>query len=310
MKKIAVFILSLFMLSGISAQNVKSVGLTDSDVKNWAKNCVSIQKELEKAGIDADEEFSSDMDEKGPAEKILQKYGISKPNSIDKYAMIIQCASILKTESQIDEQTRALLKNMNMDPFAELKENINTKDYDTVAANSKAVLKALEDLEDYTASSAEAAFSSGKYDEDYLSSAYKSLVPDAFDDMTPEEKKLKEEVQKKYNTKKKFKVISSNDGADYIIIQPSDITFKNSSEAEMYAELYTGVSGEWNFCSSCGYLGYQNKPFYTWGSGGVLVYSKFPIDFDTCAPDKFIPDEEVTTAIAKKTVLQMYRYKE
>lgn len=57
----------------------------------------------------------------------------------------------------------------------------------------------------------------------------------------------------------------------------------------------------------CGhaYLGEHNnnKPFYTWGSGGVLYYSKFPIDEDSGAPDKFIPDEEVTPEIAKKNCI-------
>ena len=61
----------------------------------------------------------------------------------------------------------------------------------------------------------------------------------------------------------------------------------------------------------CGYayLGEHNnnKPFYTWGSGGVLYYSKFPIDEDSGAPDKFIPDKEVTPEIAKKLYYRCIR---
>ena len=49
-------IFALFAIFAVSfcvfAQNAKSVGLKDSDVKNWAKNCVTIQKEFEKLGLD------------------------------------------------------------------------------------------------------------------------------------------------------------------------------------------------------------------------------------------------------------------
>ena len=40
------------MAFSLYAQNSKPVGLSDSDVENWAKNSVSIQKEFEKIGID------------------------------------------------------------------------------------------------------------------------------------------------------------------------------------------------------------------------------------------------------------------
>ena len=68
------------MLSAMHAQSAKSVGLSDSDVKNWAKNCVSIQKEFEKLGIDTNDSFTVSASEKQNAETILQKNGISNPN--------------------------------------------------------------------------------------------------------------------------------------------------------------------------------------------------------------------------------------
>ena len=40
-----------------------------------------------------------------------------------------------------------------------------------------------------------------------------------------------------------------------------------------------------------------------------MLLRKILLDEDSGAPDKFIPDEEVTPEIAKKTVLQMYKEK-
>ena len=141
-----------------------------------------------------------------------------------------------------------------------------------------------------------------------------SALGGGYSDYESKEDRAKKEVLKKYDTKKKFKVVKSSDGEEWIIIQPSEITFKNSQEAEIYAENYTGVQGNWSFCSACGYLGgisnKNSKPFYTWVSGGVGCYLTFPIDFDSCAPDKIIEDADVTPEIARKAVLQMYKLNE
>lgn len=147
MKKIFLALISLIMAFSLYAQNSKPVGLSDSDVKNWAKNCVSIQKEFEKIGIDTNDSFTVVVSEKQKAESILQKYGISNPNSIEKYSMILQCAAILKAESELDEQSKAMMKLMKVDPLGDLKKNINSKDYNVVASNSKAVLKAVDELD-------------------------------------------------------------------------------------------------------------------------------------------------------------------
>ena len=153
MRKLFTLVVSLLMVSGLHAQNAKSVGLADSDVKNWAKNCVSIQKEFEKLGIDTNDPFTVSASEKQNAETILQKNGISNPNSIEKYSVILQCAAVLKAESEIDEQSKAMMKMLNVDPLGDLKKNINSKDYAVVASNSKSVLHAIDELDKLDSSS-------------------------------------------------------------------------------------------------------------------------------------------------------------
>lgn len=144
MKKIAVLFTLFVMTISLFAQNAKFVGLKDSDVKNWAKNFESIQKEFEKIGVNADDTLSVSLKKKVQVESILQKYGISGPEPIQKYATINQCATILYSETQLDEDSKALMKEYGLDLFADLKADINSKDYDVVAANSKDVLKAVE----------------------------------------------------------------------------------------------------------------------------------------------------------------------
>ena len=167
MKKFFLLLVSLTMVFSLYAQNAKSVGLSDSDVKNWAKNSVSIQKEFEKIGIDTKDSFTVATNEKQTAESILQKYGISSPNSIEKYSIILQSAVILKAESELDEQSKAMMKLMKVDPLGDLKKNINSKDYNVVASNSKAVLKAFSDLDEYDSSSTDARNSSNSEKDDY-----------------------------------------------------------------------------------------------------------------------------------------------
>lgn len=311
MKKLFTLLVSLLMVFGLYAQNANSVGLADIDVKNWAKNCVSIQKGFEKIGINSDESIRVAAKEKQNAETILQKYGISNPNSIEKYSVILQCAAVLKAESEIDEQSKAMMKMMNVDPLGDLKKNINSKDYAVVASNSKSVLHAIDELDKLDSSNSKTASA----DEDYSDlSKIMSAFGGGYSDYESKEERAKKEVLKNYDTKKKFKVVKSYDGEEWIVIQPSEITFKNSQEAEIYAENYTGVQGNWSFCSACGYLGgisnKNSKPFYTWVSGGVGCYLTFPIDFDSCAPDKIIEDADVTPEIARKAVLQMYKLNE
>ena len=161
MKKLIVLLTILVMVSSAFAQNPKSSGLTDNDVKNWAKNLKSIEREFDDAGISRDDVKSASKQEKAKAESILQKYGISAPNRIEKLAMINQCATLVMAESGvtgagIDPNAMAMLKTMGVDPFAELKANINQKDYKVVQANSKAVINAMNGIDESSAPAASA----------------------------------------------------------------------------------------------------------------------------------------------------------
>ena len=163
MKKLIVLFTILVMVSSAFAQNPKSTGLTDSDVKSWAKNLKSIEREFDDAGISRDDVKSASKQEKAKAETILQKYGISAPNRIEKLAMINQCATLVMAENGvagagagIDPNAMAMLKKMNIDPFAELKANINQKDYKVVQANSKAVINAMNGIDEASAPAASA----------------------------------------------------------------------------------------------------------------------------------------------------------
>ena len=161
MKKIIVLFSILVLVSSAFAQNPKSTGLTDSDVKSWTKNLKSIEREFDDAGISRDDVKSASKQEKAKAETILQKYGISAPNRVEKLAMINQCATLVMAENGfagagIDPNAMAMLKTMGVDPFAELKANINQKDYKVVQANSKAVINAMNGIDEASAPAASA----------------------------------------------------------------------------------------------------------------------------------------------------------
>ncbi len=161
MKKIIVLFSILVLVSSAFAQNPKSTGLTDSDVKSWAKNLKSIEREFDDAGISRDDVKSASKQEKAKAETILQKYGISAPNRVEKLAMINQCATLVMAENGgaaagIDPKAMAMLKAMGVDPFAELKANTNQKDCKVVKANEKAVINAMNGIDEASAPAASA----------------------------------------------------------------------------------------------------------------------------------------------------------
>ena len=107
-----------------------STGITDSDVKNYAKNINSIAKELNALGVWTNNSINATAKQKNSVDAVLNKYGISGSNCIEKFSMITSCAVVLVAESELDEQSITLLKSLGMDPTAELKKNINSKDYD------------------------------------------------------------------------------------------------------------------------------------------------------------------------------------
>jgi len=151
MKKPLILITALFTVSAAFAQNAKSTNVTDADVKSWIKNQKQIESDLNEAGLSRDGITAASAQEKAKAETILQKHGISAPNSINKYAMINQCATLVLAEngagSGIDPKTMAMLKKMNVDPFAELRANTNQKDCKVVKGNEKAIVNLMKGMD-------------------------------------------------------------------------------------------------------------------------------------------------------------------
>ncbi|MBO4534108.1 MAG: hypothetical protein IKX70_05440 [Treponema sp.] len=167
-KRITAILMCVLFVSALFAEPA-STGVTDSDVKNWAKNLNSIVKELQTAGVWSGDSINATAKQKTTVDGILNKYGISGSNCIDKFGMITTCAIVVVAASELDAQSAALLKAMGMDPMAELKKNCNSKDYAVVEANSKAVAKAYQNLDtssiDYdTASNAAADYAYGNDD--------------------------------------------------------------------------------------------------------------------------------------------------
>ncbi|MBR6943612.1 MAG: hypothetical protein IKH55_11355, partial [Fibrobacter sp.] len=146
-----ILITALFTVSAAFAQNAKSTNVTDADVKSWIKNQKQIESDLNEAGLSRDGITAASAQEKAKAETILQKYGISAPSRIEKYAMINQCATLVLAEngagSGIDPNTMAMLKKMNVDPFAELRANTNQKDCKVVKANEKAIVNLMNEMD-------------------------------------------------------------------------------------------------------------------------------------------------------------------
>ena len=163
MEKKLILFASLIVASAAFAQNAKSTGVTDADVKSWIKEQKQIETDLNEAGLSRDGIAEASAQEKAKAETILQKHGISAPNSVNKYAMINQCATLVLAEngfgSGIDPNTMAMLKKMNVDPFAELKANTNQKDCKVVKGNEKAIVNLMKgmDATDKQASTSPAA---------------------------------------------------------------------------------------------------------------------------------------------------------
>ena len=310
MKKLFVILLVFTVSFSSFAQSTASTGLTDSDVKSFCKNFSTIKAELDKLGVDVQDTDSLAGAEsaKAKALSILNKNGVSGNNAFEKVKAIGFGYAIESFEASLaaDPQAAKMIQSMGVDPIADVRSKVAPADCKVVKKHLNELQKAFDEDDSPSTSSSDQSSSTDSYDMAALQELQKKYANMGYED--PDEK-AKKDVLKKYDVKRKFNVVKDGSGEEWIIIQPSEITFANSNEAEIYAENYAGVSGKWCMSSSCGYLGTHsnNKPFYTWGSDGILCYTKFPIDFDSCAPDKVIYNEDVTPELAKKTVLQMYR---
>lgn len=306
MKKI-LLLLTVFTLTFTSfAQDAKATGLTDKDIQAFCKNYDSIYFEMDNLGIDM-QDPKSVMEAEATdsnASKILNKYGISGKNSFEKLKAICYGYAVEYYDSTFasDSQTALLLKKLGRDPMAEFRNKVAEADQNVVKNHMTELTSVFTE--------AASAFSDSEINE-YTGDATENMdysnLAAAFLNAANNEKPQNDNAPK-YDTRKKFNV-KRYARQIWIIVQPSDITFENSEEAERYASHYTGVAGKWEMCNSYGYLGLNNdnKPFYVWVNGGVAYYSKFPIDEDTGKPDKFIPDKKVKPDIAKQAILQMVK---
>ena len=181
-----------------------STGITDSDVKNYAKNINSIAKELNALGAWTNDSINATAKQKNSVDAVLNKYGISGSNCIEKFSMITSCAVVLVAESELDEQSITLLKSIGMDPTAELRKNVNSKDYNVVKANSKAVVQAYNNLDTSNFESSEDSYDIPPNMNDYytdLANAFAQVAAESDDEkLEPEHaqaiKKLYEQISK------------------------------------------------------------------------------------------------------------------
>lgn len=140
-KLISVLFACLFCACMIFAQSktAPSAGVTDADVKNFAKNYSKIEKYLDKVGDSEAEVLKT--------ENFLETMGISGPNRIRKVVVITiaMTPAVAEYEMQKDPEAAAMVKSMGIDPLAGLKtqvdEMVNEKDYNVVMANSKLLQK-------------------------------------------------------------------------------------------------------------------------------------------------------------------------
>ena len=238
MKKIFLALISLIMAFSLYAQNVKSVGLSDSDVKNWAKNLNPIVKELQALGVWTNDSINASANQKSKIDGVLNKYGISGSNCIEKFGVISECAVVVVAASELDAQSAALLKAMGMDPLAELKKNINSKDYAVVEANAKAVIEAYNNLDtssyEYEASAASAGddYSYGdddlSYGDEDLADFYSRLGKSA-ENVASQSSNLdmKEANEEGQYVKSMYEAISKASG-------DSGLLYKSSKQASKY----------------------------------------------------------------------------
>ena len=140
-KKVLFFLCAIFVLFPVFSQEerqVESIGLTDSDMKNFIKNYSKIDAELEKLNYDMDTLDDSQSQEENAIilEELFRKYGISGPSALAK-VILIHTDFILEHADRgltLDPLTSALLKKASGDEdvFGGLRQTVNQQDYDLV----------------------------------------------------------------------------------------------------------------------------------------------------------------------------------
>ncbi len=138
MKKFAFLILTVFMTVSLFAQNAKSTGLTDKDVQNFAKHFSAISAEMERAfGDSENQDFLQKKSDYVKAEKILNKYGFTGSNVVEKYAMKSSCIGVINLEKS------GMAAILGKGALAAQMKYINQNDYDVVERNWDVLAKAI-----------------------------------------------------------------------------------------------------------------------------------------------------------------------
>lgn len=241
MKKILLLLTVLTLTFTSFAQDAKATGLTDKDIQAFCKNYDSIYFEMDNLGIDM-QDPKSVMEAEATdsnASKILNKYGISGKNSFEKLKAICYGYAVEYYDSTFasDPQTALLLKKLGRDPMAEFRNKVAEADQNVVKNHMTELTSVFTE--------AASAFSDSEINE-YTGNATENMdysnLAAAFLNAANNEKP-KNDNAPKYDTGKKFNV-KRYARQIWIIVQPSDITFENSEEAERYASHYTGVAGK------------------------------------------------------------------
>ena len=136
MKKILFVCLALFVGTLAFAQSAASTGLTDSDVQTFCNNFNKMKADLEKLGADLSDAqaLAFALSGNADASKVLNKYGISGSNSVQKLCAIAYGYAVERCEEELanDPETARMLKNMGQDPLANIRPLVADSDVKVV----------------------------------------------------------------------------------------------------------------------------------------------------------------------------------
>lgn len=135
MKKLISILFTLFLTTMIFAQ-AASAGITDKDVKNYAKNYKKIVKLLESA---------NDNSDVAKINAEFEKLGISGPNSLYKVTVITSCATAALQQYTIETNPAlaSMYATMGIN-VTDLAADKNPDDYAVVYANIELLVAAME----------------------------------------------------------------------------------------------------------------------------------------------------------------------
>ena len=318
-KKIVFASLFIALTASLFAEPA-STGITDSDVKNWAKNLNPMVKELQALGVWTNDSINATAKQKANVDDVLHKYGISGSNCIDKFGMITSCAVVVIAANDIDPESAALLKAFGMDPLADLKKNCNSKDYAVVEANSKAVVNAYNNLDTSSFDYANASASAGagddySYGDEDLADLY-SRLGNAFAQVAAESESSSKKVGNNEDTesiKKLYDQMKTAKG-------DSGVIYKSKTNGSKYKKtevpkgvninLYYGEEGneiDWTF----DFGAKKVKLGFTWGGKTQTInYTITKVDYYHIGMDSGLGGEGNEYIISTKEGLVFHLFDE